>query len=82
MPIIATVILRNWSSTVITFPPSAVSEDDKNQVVTSIELEEYLLNRLLQSLISVTYTNGIVISTVTRNFSKFPLSSKHIGAQI
>ena len=67
----ATLILSNSSSTVVTFPPFAIPESDSNQIVISIELEEYLLDRTLQSLILVTYTNGKVISTVTRNFSKF-----------
>ena len=53
MPRNATVILRNSSSTIISFPPSAVSENDKNQVVTSILLEEYLLNQFLPSLIYI-----------------------------
>ena len=70
-PMNATLILSNSSSTIVTFPPFAITENDNNQVVTSIELEEYLLDRTLQSLILVTYTNGKVISTVTRNFSEF-----------
>ena len=78
----ATLILSNSSSTVVTFPPSAISENDKNQIVLSIELEEYLLDRTLQSLILVTYTNGMVISTVTRNFSKFLLCSLNVGAEL
>ena len=77
----ATLILSNSSSTIVTFPPFAIPENDKSQIVISIELEEYLLDRTLQSFILVTYTNGKVISTVTRNFSKFLLCYLNIGTQ-
>ena len=50
-PMNATLILSNSSSTVVTFPPFAIPESDSNQIVISIELEEYLLDRTLQSLI-------------------------------
>ena len=77
-----TLILSNSSSTIVTFPPFVISENENNQIVTSIELEEYLLDRTLQSFMLVTYTNGKVISTVTRNFSKFSLCSLNVGAEL
>ena len=81
-PMDATLILSFSSSTIVTFPPFAVSENENNQIVISIELEEFLLDRTLQSFMLVTYTNGKVISTVTRNFSKFSLCFLNIGAEL